>query len=128
MNVRYPNLTEYLAVAASVVSSRSRNCVKEVPELFRQVPAELLQELVGRPGLDPGTLGFEPDSTCASAVVSVSWSDASVNPPTSADVLASLLPWLHDWLHNLGSGVSSVVQICGADDLKIEVRVERPTR
>ncbi len=59
MNVRYPNLTEYLAVAASVVSSRSRNCVKEVPELFRQVPAELLQELVGRPGLDPGTLGLK---------------------------------------------------------------------
>ncbi|MHB2029603.1 MAG: hypothetical protein ACYCPT_12420 [Acidimicrobiales bacterium] len=83
---------------------------------------------VGRPGHDPGTLGFGPDSTCASAVVSVSWSAACVDPPTSADVLSSLLPWLHDWLHNLGSGVSSVVHIRGSDELNIEVRVERPTR
>ena len=79
---------------------------------------------MGRPGLDPGTLGFEPDGTRASVVVSVSWSEACVDPPTSADALSSLLPWLHDWLHDLGSGVSSVVQICGSDELKIEVRVE----
>ena len=83
--------------------------------------------LGGRPGLDPGTLGFEPDDTRASVVVRVSWSETSVDPPASADVLSSLLLWLHDWLHNLGSGVSSVVQICGSDDLKIEVRVEKPS-
>jgi len=83
--------------------------------------------LVGRPGLDPGTLGFQPDGTRASVVVRVSWSETSVHPPTSADVLSNLLPGLHDWLHSLGSGVSSVVQICGSDDLKIEVRVEKPS-
>jgi hypothetical protein len=83
--------------------------------------------LVGRPGLDPGTLGFEPDSTRESVVVRVSWSESAVNPPTSAEVLSNLLPWLHDWLHSLGSGVSSVVQICCSDDLKIEVRVEEPS-
>ena len=84
--------------------------------------------LVGRPGLDPGTLGFEPDSTRASVVVRVSWSETSVNPPVSADVLSNLLPWLHDWLQSLGSGVTSVVQISGSDGLKIEVCVERPAR
>jgi hypothetical protein len=125
VNVRYPNLTEYLAVAASVVSSRSRNCVKEVPELFRQVPAELLQELVGRPGLDPGTLGFEPERTEASVVIRVAWSGDYASPLTSADVLSNLLPWLHDWLHRLGAGASGAVQVSGSDGLKIEVRVER---
>jgi hypothetical protein len=79
--------------------------------------------LVGRPGLDPGTLGFEPERTEASVVVRVAWSEECASPPTSADVLANLLPWLHDWLHSLGSGVSSVVQISGSDGLKIEVRV-----
>ena len=38
---------------------------------------------MGHPGLDPGTLRFEPDSTCEFAVVRVSWSETSVGPPTS---------------------------------------------
>jgi hypothetical protein len=80
---------------------------------------------VGRPGLDPGTLGIQPGSACASVVIRVS--ETSVDPPTPAAVLSNLLPGLHDWLHNLGSGVTSVVQICGSDDLKIEVRVEKPS-
>ena len=63
-----------------------------------------------------------------SFVVSVSWSETSVDPPTSADVLSSLLPWLHDWLHKFGGEASSVVQICGSDDLKIEVRVQGTAR
>jgi hypothetical protein len=46
---------------------------------------------VGRPGLDPGTLGLEPDSTQASVVVRMSWSEACSDPPTSADVLSKLL-------------------------------------
>ena len=82
--------------------------------------------LVGGPGLDPGTLGFEPERTDASVVVRVTWSEDYVCLPTSADILSNLLPWLHDWLHSLGSGVSAVVQISGSDGLKLEVRVERP--
>src|ERR1039458_6425840 len=84
----------------------------------------LTRTLVGRPGLDPGTLGFEPERMEASVVVRVAWSEESASPPTSADVLANLVPWLHDWLHSLGIGVSSVVQISGSEGLKIEVRVE----
>jgi hypothetical protein len=80
-----------------------------------------------RLGLDPGTLGFEPGSTRAFVVIRVSWPETSVDPPTSADVLSNRLPWLRDWLHSLGSGVSSVVQIYGSDDLKIEVRIEKPS-
>ena len=83
---------------------------------------------MGRPGLDPGTLGFEPERTEASVVVRVAWSEDYASPPTSVDVLSNLLPWLHDWLHSLEWGFSSVVQISGSDGLKIEVCVERPTR
>jgi hypothetical protein len=84
--------------------------------------------LVGRPGLDPGTLGFEPERTEASVVVRVAWSEDHASAPTSADVLSNVLPWLRDWLHSPGSGVSSVVQISSPDGLKIEVSVERPAR
>ena len=82
--------------------------------------------MVGRPGRDPGTLGFESERTDASVVVRVAWSEDYVCPPTSADILSNPLPWLHDWLHSLGSEVSTVVQISGSDGLKVEVRVERP--
>jgi hypothetical protein len=80
---------------------------------------------VGRLDLDPGTLGFEPERAEASVVVRVAWSVDYECPPTSVDILSNLLPWLHDWLHGLGSGVSSVVQISGLDGVQIEARVER---
>jgi hypothetical protein len=88
----------------------------------------LKSSIVGRPGLNPGTLGFEPERAAASVVVRVAWSKDYASPPTSADVLSNLLPWLHGWLHSLGCGVSSVVQISGSDGLKIEVCVEGPIR
>jgi len=80
---------------------------------------------VGRPGLDPGTLGFEPDRTEAYVVVRVAWSEDHASAPTSADVLSNVLPWLHDWLHRLGVGAYGAVQVSGSDGLKIEVRVEK---
>ena len=84
--------------------------------------------LVGRPGLDPGTLGFQPVSTEASVLIRVAWSENYASAPTSADVLSNVLPRLHEWLHSLGSGVSSFIQISGPDGLKIEVNFERPAR
>jgi hypothetical protein len=84
--------------------------------------------LVGRPGLDPGTLGFDPDSAQASVVVRVTWSEDCASSPTSANILSNLLPRLHDWQHSLGSEVSGAVQISGSDGFKIEVNVEGPSR
>jgi len=81
---------------------------------------------VGRPGLDPGTLGIQPGRTEASVVVRVSWSEDCQSPPTSADVLSNVLPWLHDWLHGVGSEISGVVQIRGSDGIVVEVRAGRP--
>ncbi len=82
---------------------------------------------MSRPGLDPGTLRFEPDTTLPSADVRASWSEAWVDPPASADILSNLLPGLHDWLHNLGDRVTIAVHICTSDDLTIELTVEKPS-
>ena len=81
---------------------------------------------MGRPGLDPGTLGYEPERTEASVVVRLAWSKDYACPPTFADILSNLLPWLHDWLQSLGSEASNVVRISCPDGLKIEVSVDRP--
>ena len=78
---------------------------------------------MARPGLDPGTLGFDPERTDASVVVRVAWSEDYASPPTSADVLTNLLPWLHDWLQRLGSGVTGVVEISGSDGLTMTYAV-----
>jgi hypothetical protein len=60
------------------------------PQFWRGLP-----DSVGRPGLDPRTLGFEPGRTEASVVVRVSWSEDCQRPPTSAKVLSNVMPWLH---------------------------------
>ena len=82
---------------------------------------------MGRPGLDPGTLGFDLGRTEASVVVRVSWSADGPHSHTSAEVLSNLLPWLHDWLHNLDGGASGVIQVCGSDGRLMEVRIGRAT-
>ena len=47
---------------------------------------------MGRPGLDLGTLGFEPERMEASVVVRVAWSENYASAPTSANVLSNVLP------------------------------------
>ena len=82
---------------------------------------------MGRPGLDPGTLGFDFSRLEASVVVRVSWSDDGPRSRTSAEVLPNMLPWLQDWLHDLDGGASGVIQVCGSDGRLIEVRIGRAT-
>ncbi len=78
---------------------------------------------VGRPGLDPGTLGFESGRAKASVVVRVSWSVDYGCPPTSVEILSNLLPWLHDWLHGTGGEAIGIVRANGSDGIISEVRV-----
>ena len=53
---------------------------------------------VGRPGLDPGTLGVFPERPGTSISVQIHWSDEGQCPPTSTDVLSCLTSWLDNWL------------------------------
>ena len=82
---------------------------------------------MGRPGLDPGTLGFDLGRLEASVVVRVSWSDDGPRPPTFAEVLSNLLPWLQDWLHDLDGEATGSIQVCCSDGRVIEVRIGRAT-
>ena len=80
--------------------------------------------LVGRPGLDPGTLGSKTDHPSASVAIQISWSDASTSPPSSEEVLSNLGLRLQKWLHELGSGVIGVMRFENADGASFELRVE----
>ena len=80
--------------------------------------------MVGRPGLDPGTLGPMKGHPSASLVVHLSWSEAVENPLTSAEVLDRLPLRLHNWLHELGPGVIGVMQFEHVDGTSFEMRIE----
>src|ERR1017187_7182486 len=50
--------------------------------------------LVGRPGLDPGTLRVFPECPGTSISIQICWPDEVQCPPTSTDVLSRLTSWL----------------------------------
>jgi len=54
--------------------------------------------MVGRPGLDPGTLRVFPERPGTSISVQICWSDEVQCPPTSTEVLSRLTSWLDSWL------------------------------
>jgi hypothetical protein len=58
--------------------------------------------MVGRPGLDPGTLRVFPERPGTSISVQICWPDQVQCPPTSIEVHSRLLSWLDNWL-DLGS-------------------------
>jgi hypothetical protein len=53
--------------------------------------------MVGRPGLDPGTLSVFPECPGTSIVVQICWLDEVQCPPTSTEVLSCLNWWLDSW-------------------------------
>ena len=58
----------------------------------------LTSTFVGRPGLDPGTLGSAQSRPLVSVDVRISWSDDDAIPGSSTDVPTSLLLRLSNWL------------------------------
>ena len=64
--------------------------------------------LVGRPGLDPGTLRVFPERPWTSVSVQICWPDEVQCPPTSADVLSRLNSWLDNWLDRARFKVKSL--------------------
>ena len=54
--------------------------------------------LVGRPGLDPGTLRVFPERPLTSITVQICWPDEVQCPPTSTEVHSRLMSWLDSWL------------------------------
>jgi len=54
----------------------------------------LTRDLVGRPGLDPGTLRVFPERPPMSISVQICWTDEVERPPTSTEVHSSVTSWL----------------------------------
>jgi hypothetical protein len=71
--------------------------------------------LVGRPGLDPGTLGVFPECPGTFLSVQIRWSDEVEYPPTSADVLSRLNSWLDSWLDQGSFQGRATIEFRGAD-------------
>ena len=61
-------------------------------------PKPVTRGFVGRPGLDPGTLGGGEDGPPMSVDVRLSWSEDCENPLTSTNVPLNLLLRLSSWL------------------------------
>jgi hypothetical protein len=77
---------------------------------------------VGRPGLDPGTLGVFPECPPTSISVQICWPDEVECPPTSTDVLSRLTSWLDGWLDQ-GSFLAQVTfQFRGTDCEEFDLR------
>ena len=79
--------------------------------------------MVGRPGLDPGTLRVFPRRPGTSISVQICWPDEVQCPPTSTDVHSRLNSWLDNWL-DLGSFQGHVtVQFRRTDGEGFELRL-----
>ena len=79
--------------------------------------------LVGRPGLDPGTLRVFPERPWTSVSVQICWPDKVACPLTSADVLSRLNSWLDSWL-DLGTFQGRVtIQFRETDGEGFELRL-----
>jgi hypothetical protein len=81
-------------------------------------------DLVGRPGLDPGTLRVFPERPQTSISVQICRPDEVQCPPTSTEVDSRLFSWLDNWL-DLGSFQGQVTIHCcrGADGEEFEMRL-----
>jgi hypothetical protein len=83
----------------------------------------MTRDLVGRPGLDPGTLRVFPERPGTSINVQICWLDKVECPPRSTDVLSRLTSWLDSWL-DLGSFQGqATIQFRGSEGEVFELRL-----
>jgi hypothetical protein len=80
-------------------------------------------DLVGRPGLDPGTLRVFPERPWTSVSVQICWPDEVQCPPTSADVLSRLNSWLDNWLDPGSFQGQVTIQFRVSDGEEFELRL-----
>jgi len=82
-----------------------------------------LKLLVGRPGLNAGTLGVFPECPGTSVDVQICWPDEVHSPPTSADVLSRLNSWLDTWLDKGSFHGPATIQFRGSDGEVFNLRL-----
>jgi hypothetical protein len=78
---------------------------------------------VGRPGLDPGTLGVFRECPGTFLSVQICWPEGVECPPTATDVLSRLNSWLESWLDpDLFQGLATI-QFRGVDGEELDLRL-----
>ena|ERR1022692_1656202 len=87
------------------------------------VQSLLVHLLVGRPGLDPGTLRVFPECPGMSISVQICWPDEVQCPPTSTEVLSRLTSWLDNWLDPPSFQGQVTIQVREPDGEGIELRL-----
>jgi hypothetical protein len=79
--------------------------------------------LVGRPGLDPGTLRVFPGHPGTSISVQICWPDEVQCPPKSTEVVTCLNSWLDSWLDQGSFQSQVIIQFRGTDGEGSESRL-----
>jgi hypothetical protein len=79
--------------------------------------------MVGRPGLDPGTLRVFPECPGTFLNVQICWPDSVECPPTSTDVLLRLNSWLDSWLGQGSFQGQATIRFRGSDGEPFELRL-----
>ena len=79
--------------------------------------------MVGRPGLDPGTLGVFPECPGTTLSVQICWPNEVECPPTSTEVLSRLNSWLDSWLDQGSFQGQVTIQFRGVDGDLFEMRL-----
>jgi hypothetical protein len=79
--------------------------------------------LVGRPGLDPGTLGVLPECPGTSLSVQICWPNKVECPPTSTQVHSRLNSWLDSWLDQGSFHGQVTIQFLEADGEEFGLRL-----
>jgi len=79
--------------------------------------------MVGRPGLDPGTLRVFPECPLTSISVQICWPDEVQCPPTSTEVHSRLTSRLDNWLDQGLFQGRVTIQFRGADGEEFELRL-----
>ena len=81
--------------------------------------------IVGRPGLDPGTLGVFPECPGSFLSVQICWPHEVECPPTSTEVLSRLNSWLDSWLDQGSFQGQATVEFRETDGEGFELRLGR---
>jgi hypothetical protein len=83
-----------------------------------------MQPLVGRPGLDRGTLRPSQGRSQAFVSIHLSWAGDAEGSHASADVSSNLLLRLHNWLHELDFGLVGVIRSEDSDGRITEMAID----
>jgi hypothetical protein len=83
---------------------------------------------VGRPGLDPGTLGVFRECPGVSLSVQICWPLEVVCPPPFAEVLSIVNSWLDKWLDKGSFKGVGTIQFRGADGEAFDLQLDKRMR